>query len=73
MFKERISTPVNPLTRQYVDTLNRPRGEYDYVLTMLGIVCFKPKVENYCGISGTYMSLGSKMDALEHFCSFPSL
>ena len=70
MFKERISTPVNPLTRQYVDTLNRPRGEYDYVLTMLGIVCFKPKVEKYCGISGTYMSLGSKMDALEHFCSF---
>ena len=52
MFNERITTPVNPLNIEYINTLVRPTNEPDLTLTMLGLACLKKKVKGYSGIYG---------------------
>ena len=52
MFKEQIHELVHPLTTQYINKLAKPSGEFDLCLTMLGIACFRKRVDNYIGIKG---------------------
>ena len=47
-----MQTPIEPVSKEYIDTLERPDGEFDYVLSMLGLVCFKSRVPDYSGIVG---------------------
>ena len=56
MFRKLISTPVYPLTQEYINILNRPAHEPDLSLTMLGLVCFKDRVKDYNGIRGRIKS-----------------
>ena len=62
MFRKAIGTPIYPLTQEYINLLYRPFNEPDLTLTMLGIVCFKNKIEDYRGIQGAVRSLASFED-----------
>lgn len=53
MFKEAIPE-IYPLTQEYVETINYIDYEPDLALTMLGLVCFKKRLENYNGIKGWF-------------------
>ena len=70
MFKDLISTPVNPVTQEYINLLSRPDSEPDLTLTLLGLACFKKKVEKYTGIYGTYGSITRKSEAVKHFIGY---
>ena len=64
MFKEKIQI-IDPLTKEYVDSLVKSPNEFDYSLTQLGIVCFMKKVPDYRGIGGTFLRTWSdKEDAV---------
>jgi len=52
MFNTPISTPVHPLTNEYIEQLKKPTGERDLALTMLGLAVFKGRIQNYEGMTG---------------------
>ena len=54
MFNQTISSPISPLTRNYIGKLVRPEYEPDYSLVCLATALIKPRVESYSGIEGTY-------------------
>ena len=54
MFREYIRNPIDPIPKEYTDTLIRLDYEPDYSLTCLGIALLRTRIKDYKGIAGTY-------------------
>ncbi len=54
MFSQLINSPIAPLTENFFANYKRPRREYDYTLSCLGVALFHDRIENYNGIAGTF-------------------
>lgn len=54
MFNQPISSPVQPLTPNFVNKLTRIQNEPDYALISLAIAVMKPRIGSFSGIEGTY-------------------
>lgn len=54
MFREYITSPIDPIPVDYANSLRRLENEPDYALTCLGIAMLRSRIENYNGIAGVY-------------------
>lgn len=61
MFTDAIRVLPDPVTTEYFDNLIHPDSEPDYALSLLGLACFKKRVENYRGICGVVLTRPSGM------------
>ena len=62
MFREPIQTPIEPVSKEYLQTLSRPENEFDLTLSMIGLACFKSRVPDYHGIHGMCVDSVSVFD-----------
>lgn len=60
MFTKEISLPISPLNMSYMSLFTRPGMEPDYVLSTLGIILLKDRIEKYSGIDGRVGSANYK-------------
>ena len=67
MFREIINNPVDPIPKEYTDTLARIDHEPDYSLTSLGVAVLKPRIEGYEGIDGCYSQYTNSETCINNF------
>ena len=67
MFRDTISNPIDPISVEYINTIERLTYEPDYSLTCLGIALLKSRISEYKGITGCYKNGTSIMSCVQNF------